>query len=187
MTWIIIGSLLTSFFFVSQVLTKSPPPETSKDLVRPLPSSASSTSSRTSQDADSETGGSTVLSTKKLVFIAADVDKLQGQVILIFISHSLILISFGSSEKCFNSVLRFQISLRWSRLNWRVLGSKTLQLFQVCSGVWSHFWCCTILMPFLMFSINKFHSCLMLQKPCKIPARPCPAASPHWTAEWLSI
>lgn len=75
-----------SFFFVSQVLTKSPPPETSKDLVRPLPSSASSTSSRTSQDADSETGGHTVLSTKKLVFIAADVDKLQGQVILIFIS-----------------------------------------------------------------------------------------------------
>lgn len=77
-----------SFFFVSQVLTKSPPPETSKDLVRPLPSSASSTSSRTSQDADSETGGHTVLSTKKLVFIAADVDKLQGQVILIFISQS---------------------------------------------------------------------------------------------------
>lgn len=77
-----------SFFFVSQVLTKSPPPETSKDLVRPLPSSASSTSSRTSQDADSETGGHTVLSTKKLVFIAADVDKLQGQVIQIFISQS---------------------------------------------------------------------------------------------------
>uniref|UniRef100_A0A673FYF1 Conserved oligomeric Golgi complex subunit 2 n=1 Tax=Sinocyclocheilus rhinocerous TaxID=307959 RepID=A0A673FYF1_9TELE len=42
--------------------------------------SASSTSSRTSQDADSETGGPTVLSTKKLVFIAADVDKLQGQI-----------------------------------------------------------------------------------------------------------
>uniref|UniRef100_A0A671QFS9 Conserved oligomeric Golgi complex subunit 2 n=1 Tax=Sinocyclocheilus anshuiensis TaxID=1608454 RepID=A0A671QFS9_9TELE len=48
--------------------------------VKPLPSSASSTSSRTSQDADSETGGPTVLSTKKLVFIAADVDKLQGQI-----------------------------------------------------------------------------------------------------------
>uniref|UniRef100_A0A672SQ82 Conserved oligomeric Golgi complex subunit 2 n=1 Tax=Sinocyclocheilus grahami TaxID=75366 RepID=A0A672SQ82_SINGR len=54
--------------------------ENSKDSVRPLPSSASSTSSRTSQDADSETGGPTVLSTKKLVFIAADVDKLQGQI-----------------------------------------------------------------------------------------------------------
>lgn len=66
--------------FLTEVLTKSPPPETSKDSVRPLPSSASSTSSRTSQDADSETGGSTVLSTKKLVFIAADVDKLQGQI-----------------------------------------------------------------------------------------------------------
>uniref|UniRef100_A0A672MUM9 Conserved oligomeric Golgi complex subunit 2 n=1 Tax=Sinocyclocheilus grahami TaxID=75366 RepID=A0A672MUM9_SINGR len=42
--------------------------------------SASSTSSRTSQDADSETGSPNVLSTKKLVFIAADVDKLQGQI-----------------------------------------------------------------------------------------------------------
>uniref|UniRef100_A0A671QK69 Conserved oligomeric Golgi complex subunit 2 n=1 Tax=Sinocyclocheilus anshuiensis TaxID=1608454 RepID=A0A671QK69_9TELE len=41
--------------FLTEVLTKSPPPETSKDSVRPLPSSASSTSSRTSQDADSET------------------------------------------------------------------------------------------------------------------------------------
>ncbi|KTG40548.1 hypothetical protein cypCar_00002785 [Cyprinus carpio] len=66
--------------FLTEVLTKSPPPETSKDVVRPLPSSASSTSSRTSQDADSETGAPTVLSTKKLVFIAADVDKLQGQI-----------------------------------------------------------------------------------------------------------
>uniref|UniRef100_A0A672SR91 Conserved oligomeric Golgi complex subunit 2-like n=1 Tax=Sinocyclocheilus grahami TaxID=75366 RepID=A0A672SR91_SINGR len=66
--------------FLTEVLTKSPPPENSKDSVRPLPSSASSTSSRTSQDADSETGGPTVLSTKKLVFIAADVDKLQGQI-----------------------------------------------------------------------------------------------------------
>uniref|UniRef100_A0A673FZG7 Conserved oligomeric Golgi complex subunit 2 n=1 Tax=Sinocyclocheilus rhinocerous TaxID=307959 RepID=A0A673FZG7_9TELE len=47
--------------FLTEVLTKSPPPETSKDSVRPLPSSASSTSSRTSQDADSETGGPTVL------------------------------------------------------------------------------------------------------------------------------
>ncbi|XP_077093220.1 conserved oligomeric Golgi complex subunit 2 [Siphateles boraxobius] len=66
--------------FITEVLTKTSPPETSKDLVRPLPSSASSTSSRTSQDADSDTSGPTVLSTKQLVFIAADVDKLQGQI-----------------------------------------------------------------------------------------------------------
>lgn len=66
--------------FLTEVLTKTSSPEASKDLVRPLPSSASSTSSRTSQDADSETGGPTVLSTKQLVFIAADVDKLQGQI-----------------------------------------------------------------------------------------------------------
>lgn len=63
-----------------QVLTKTPPSETTKEATRPLPSSASSTSSRTSQDADSESGGTTVLSTKQLVFIAADVDQLQEQV-----------------------------------------------------------------------------------------------------------
>lgn len=66
--------------FLTEVLTKTSSTEASKDSVRPLPSSASSTSSRTSQDADSETGGPTVLSTKQLVFIAADVDKLQGKI-----------------------------------------------------------------------------------------------------------
>uniref|UniRef100_A0A8B9LMP9 Conserved oligomeric Golgi complex subunit 2 n=1 Tax=Astyanax mexicanus TaxID=7994 RepID=A0A8B9LMP9_ASTMX len=67
--------------FLTEVLTKTPPPESTKDPVRPLPSSASSTSSRTSQDADSESGGPTALSTKQLVFIAADVDHLQEQVL----------------------------------------------------------------------------------------------------------
>ncbi|KAL7889704.1 hypothetical protein AOLI_G00019620 [Acnodon oligacanthus] len=66
--------------FLTEVLTKTPPPENTKDPVRPLPSSASSTSSRTSQDADSESGGPTALSTKQLVFIAADVDQLQEQI-----------------------------------------------------------------------------------------------------------
>lgn len=66
--------------FLTEVLTKTPPPESTKDPVRPLPSSASSTSSRTSQDADSESGGPTALSTKQLVFIAADVDHLQEQI-----------------------------------------------------------------------------------------------------------
>ncbi|KAG5266497.1 hypothetical protein AALO_G00232750 [Alosa alosa] len=65
---------------VTEVLTKTPSTETPKDPVRPLPSSASSTSSRTSQDADSESGGPASLSTKQLVFIAADVDKLQEQI-----------------------------------------------------------------------------------------------------------
>ncbi|XP_076831419.1 conserved oligomeric Golgi complex subunit 2 [Brachyhypopomus gauderio] len=66
--------------FLMEVLTKTPSSETTKDPVRPLPSSASSTSSRTSQDADSESGGPTALSTKQLVFIAADVDQLQEQI-----------------------------------------------------------------------------------------------------------
>ncbi|KAI5617461.1 conserved oligomeric Golgi complex subunit 2 [Silurus asotus] len=66
--------------FLTEVLTKTSPSDTTKEAIRPLPSSASSTSSRTSQDADSESGGPTVLSTKQLVFIAADVDRLQEQI-----------------------------------------------------------------------------------------------------------
>ncbi|XP_030627703.1 conserved oligomeric Golgi complex subunit 2 [Chanos chanos] len=66
--------------FLTEVLTKTTPIEVPKDPVRPLPSSASSTSSRTSQDADSESGGPTALSTKQLVFIVADLDKLQEQI-----------------------------------------------------------------------------------------------------------
>ncbi|KAF4090537.1 hypothetical protein AMELA_G00053750 [Ameiurus melas] len=66
--------------FLTEVLLKTSPSETTKEAARPLPSSASSTSSRTSQDADSESGGPTVLSTKQLVFIAADVDQLQEQI-----------------------------------------------------------------------------------------------------------
>uniref|UniRef100_A0A8C8CG84 Conserved oligomeric Golgi complex subunit 2 n=1 Tax=Oncorhynchus tshawytscha TaxID=74940 RepID=A0A8C8CG84_ONCTS len=68
--------------FLTEMLTKSPSMEVSKDPVRPLPSSASSTSSRTSQDdGGSESGSPATLSTKQLVFIASDVDKLQDQVI----------------------------------------------------------------------------------------------------------
>uniref|UniRef100_A0A7N6BK88 Conserved oligomeric Golgi complex subunit 2 n=1 Tax=Anabas testudineus TaxID=64144 RepID=A0A7N6BK88_ANATE len=48
---------------------------------RPLPSSASSTSSRTSMDeGGSESGGPASLSTKQLVHIAADIQKLQEQI-----------------------------------------------------------------------------------------------------------
>ncbi|XP_042162121.1 conserved oligomeric Golgi complex subunit 2 isoform X2 [Oncorhynchus tshawytscha] len=67
--------------FLTEMLTKSPSMEVSKDPVRPLPSSASSTSSRTSQDdGGSESGSPATLSTKQLVFIASDVDKLQDQI-----------------------------------------------------------------------------------------------------------
>ncbi|XP_028844778.1 conserved oligomeric Golgi complex subunit 2 [Denticeps clupeoides] len=66
--------------FLTEALTKTPSSEAPKDPTRPLTSSASSTSSRTSQDADSESGGPTALSTKQLVFIAADMDKLQEQI-----------------------------------------------------------------------------------------------------------
>ncbi|KAL0983817.1 hypothetical protein UPYG_G00133130 [Umbra pygmaea] len=67
--------------FLTEVLTKSPSTEVSKDPVRPLPSSASSTSSRTSQDeGGSESENPVTLSTKQLVFIASDVDKLQEQI-----------------------------------------------------------------------------------------------------------
>uniref|UniRef100_A0A672GTN9 Conserved oligomeric Golgi complex subunit 2 n=1 Tax=Salarias fasciatus TaxID=181472 RepID=A0A672GTN9_SALFA len=67
--------------FLDEVLTKTPPPEVTKEPIRPLPSSASSTSSRTSLDeAGSESGSPVSLSTKQLVHIAADIQKLQEQV-----------------------------------------------------------------------------------------------------------
>uniref|UniRef100_A0A674CZF6 Conserved oligomeric Golgi complex subunit 2 n=1 Tax=Salmo trutta TaxID=8032 RepID=A0A674CZF6_SALTR len=66
--------------FLTEMLTKSPSTEVSKDPVRLLPSSASSTSSRTSQDdGGSESGSPATLSTKQLVFIASDVNQLQDQ------------------------------------------------------------------------------------------------------------
>uniref|UniRef100_A0A4W6DLY2 Conserved oligomeric Golgi complex subunit 2 n=1 Tax=Lates calcarifer TaxID=8187 RepID=A0A4W6DLY2_LATCA len=55
-----------------------------KKPTRPLPSSASSTSSRTSlDDGGSESGSPASLSTKQLVYIAADIQKLQEQVIMV--------------------------------------------------------------------------------------------------------
>uniref|UniRef100_A0A3Q3MYP8 Conserved oligomeric Golgi complex subunit 2 n=1 Tax=Mastacembelus armatus TaxID=205130 RepID=A0A3Q3MYP8_9TELE len=67
--------------FLEEVLTKTPPTEVSKEPSRPLPSSASSTSSRTSMDeGGSESGSPASLSTKQLVYIAADIQKLQEQI-----------------------------------------------------------------------------------------------------------
>lgn len=67
--------------FLDEVLTKTPPPEVTKEPTRPLPSSASSTSSRTSLDeGGSESGSPASLSTKQLVYIAADIQKLQEQI-----------------------------------------------------------------------------------------------------------
>ncbi|XP_075997842.1 conserved oligomeric Golgi complex subunit 2 [Genypterus blacodes] len=67
--------------FLDEVLTKAPPSEAPKEPSRPLPSSASSTSSRTSLDeGGSESGSPASLSTKQLVYIAADIQKLQEQI-----------------------------------------------------------------------------------------------------------
>ncbi|XP_056147814.1 conserved oligomeric Golgi complex subunit 2 [Lampris incognitus] len=67
--------------FLDEVLTKTPSLEVTKEPTRPLPSSASSTSSRTSlEEAGSESGSPTSLSTKQLVYIAADVQKLQEHI-----------------------------------------------------------------------------------------------------------
>uniref|UniRef100_A0A8C5GNS2 Conserved oligomeric Golgi complex subunit 2 n=1 Tax=Gouania willdenowi TaxID=441366 RepID=A0A8C5GNS2_GOUWI len=64
--------------FLEEVLTKTPSTEVTKEPTRPLPSSASSTSSRTSMDeGGSESGSPASLSTKQLVYIAADIQKLQ--------------------------------------------------------------------------------------------------------------
>ncbi|CAL8369013.1 unnamed protein product [Gadus morhua 'NCC'] len=67
--------------FLHEVLTKTPCPEATKEPARPLPSSASSTSSRASLDEGGSEGGIPAsLSTKKLVYIAADIQKLQEQI-----------------------------------------------------------------------------------------------------------
>lgn len=67
--------------FLDEVLTKTPTSEVIKEPARPLPSSASSTSSRTSmEDGGSESGSPASLSTKELVHIAADLQKLQEQI-----------------------------------------------------------------------------------------------------------
>ncbi|XP_036980635.1 conserved oligomeric Golgi complex subunit 2 [Acanthopagrus latus] len=67
--------------FLDEVMTKTPSPEATKEPTRPLPSSASSTSSRTSMDeGGSESGNPASLSTKQLVYIAADIQKLQEQI-----------------------------------------------------------------------------------------------------------
>ncbi|XP_029306396.1 conserved oligomeric Golgi complex subunit 2 [Cottoperca gobio] len=67
--------------FLDEVLTKTPTTELTKEPTRPLPSSASSTSSRTSMDeGGSESGSPASLSTKQLVYIAADIQKLQEQI-----------------------------------------------------------------------------------------------------------
>ncbi|XP_005812226.1 conserved oligomeric Golgi complex subunit 2 [Xiphophorus maculatus] len=67
--------------FLDEALTKNPAFEAPKEPTRPLPSSASSTSSRTSLDeGGSEGGGPAALSTKQLVFIAADIQKLQEKI-----------------------------------------------------------------------------------------------------------
>uniref|UniRef100_A0A3P8SAX8 Conserved oligomeric Golgi complex subunit 2 n=1 Tax=Amphiprion percula TaxID=161767 RepID=A0A3P8SAX8_AMPPE len=67
--------------FLDEVLTKTQSPEVVKEPTRPLPSSASSTSSRTSlDDGGSESGSSASLSTKQLVYIVADIQKLQEQI-----------------------------------------------------------------------------------------------------------
>ncbi|KAM6956107.1 conserved oligomeric Golgi complex subunit 2 [Aplochiton taeniatus] len=67
--------------FLTEVLTKTPASEGVKEAIRPLPSSASSTSSRTSLDeTGSESGSPASLSTKQLVFISSDLHKLQEQI-----------------------------------------------------------------------------------------------------------
>uniref|UniRef100_A0A669AVD2 Conserved oligomeric Golgi complex subunit 2 n=1 Tax=Oreochromis niloticus TaxID=8128 RepID=A0A669AVD2_ORENI len=65
----------------AKFLDESPNSEVTKEPTRPLPSSASSTSSRTSlEEGGSESGSPASLSTKQLVYIAADIQKLQEQI-----------------------------------------------------------------------------------------------------------
>uniref|UniRef100_A0A3Q3WEP5 Conserved oligomeric Golgi complex subunit 2 n=1 Tax=Mola mola TaxID=94237 RepID=A0A3Q3WEP5_MOLML len=76
--------------FLDEVLTKTPSPEVAKESTRPLPSSASSTSSRTSvEEGGSESWSPASLSTKQLVYIAADIQKLQEKSFLSCLGRKL--------------------------------------------------------------------------------------------------
>uniref|UniRef100_A0A7N6BFN1 Conserved oligomeric Golgi complex subunit 2 n=1 Tax=Anabas testudineus TaxID=64144 RepID=A0A7N6BFN1_ANATE len=97
--------------FLDEVLTKTPAPEGTKEPTRPLPSSASSTSSRTSMDeGGSESGGPASLSTKQLVHIAADIQKLQEQV-----CFGLILACLSSSIPTLNAKMTQHLTERSCR------------------------------------------------------------------------
>uniref|UniRef100_H2TPH6 Conserved oligomeric Golgi complex subunit 2 n=1 Tax=Takifugu rubripes TaxID=31033 RepID=H2TPH6_TAKRU len=86
--------------FLDEVLTKPSVMELTKEPCRPLPSSASSTSSRTSVDeGGSEGGGPISLSTKQLVYIAADIQKLQEKLF-----SSLLAALFDSRARLSSSV-----------------------------------------------------------------------------------
>uniref|UniRef100_A0A8C3G9R8 Conserved oligomeric Golgi complex subunit 2 n=1 Tax=Cyclopterus lumpus TaxID=8103 RepID=A0A8C3G9R8_CYCLU len=75
-----------------------------KEPTRPLPSSASSTSSRTSMDdGGSESGSPASLSTKQLVYIAADIQKLQEQVCVCLLVLSSMPDALTDSRTCLSS------------------------------------------------------------------------------------
>lgn len=116
-----------------QVLTKPSVMEVTKEPCRPLPSSASSTSSRTSVDeGGSEGGGPVSLSTKQLVYIAADIQKLQEKV---FKFSTCIHILWSPPYLLLHVFGRCQICQRWSDGGWKPSHSKTLLLWMV--GDWT--------------------------------------------------
>uniref|UniRef100_A0A673W3N5 Conserved oligomeric Golgi complex subunit 2 n=1 Tax=Salmo trutta TaxID=8032 RepID=A0A673W3N5_SALTR len=84
----------------SKFLTEVQPPTWQPNF--PQTGSASSTSSRTSQDdGGSESGSPATLSTKQLVFIASDVDKLQDQLLLFSYCKSVDIVPFDCLfDKC---------------------------------------------------------------------------------------
>uniref|UniRef100_A0A8C4DWB4 Conserved oligomeric Golgi complex subunit 2 n=1 Tax=Dicentrarchus labrax TaxID=13489 RepID=A0A8C4DWB4_DICLA len=78
--------------------------EVTKEPTRPLPSSASSTSSRTSMDeGGSESGSPASLSTKQLVYIAADIQKLQEQVHTHKLNTCIYIYALSDSKACLSS------------------------------------------------------------------------------------
>uniref|UniRef100_A0A669BX05 Conserved oligomeric Golgi complex subunit 2 n=1 Tax=Oreochromis niloticus TaxID=8128 RepID=A0A669BX05_ORENI len=92
----------------AKFLDESPNSEVTKEPTRPLPSSASSTSSRTSlEEGGSESGSPASLSTKQLVYIAADIQKLQEQYFLPFLQSQV----FPLPDVCTNALADSKASL----------------------------------------------------------------------------
>ncbi|XP_023689498.1 conserved oligomeric Golgi complex subunit 2 isoform X1 [Paramormyrops kingsleyae] len=100
--------------FMMEVLTRVPAANVGKEPPKPLPSSASSTSSRTSQeDTGSEAAGPTALTSRQMAFVMADLDTLQEKIpeLSDIIRQKLELIGFTSFTMVSESLADSQAAL----------------------------------------------------------------------------
>ncbi|MBN3309314.1 COG2 protein, partial [Amia calva] len=133
--WKLTLQLLSRYsIFVSEVLSKAASTEVTKDAAKPLSSSASSSSLTSHEDSGSDSSATSALSTKQMVSIAADVDKLQEEIPALseMIKQRLELIGFSNFDIISDSLADSQASLSSNlpTINSRV----TQRLSESCCG-----------------------------------------------------